>query len=98
MAFSATRGVSVTYPPAHLGRAIPNEAQTELKPVRDDNAEDIERELARDECAARRVRRDLGAPHGHDRVEMSSPNPVDDARATHPVGGGGVSTSHEEPK
>ena len=44
--------LGITYPPAHLRGAVADEAQAELEPVRDDDAEDVERELARDERAA----------------------------------------------
>ena len=72
------------YPPAHLGRAISYEAQTKLEPVRDDHAEDVESELACNECATRRVCCYFGTPYGHDSVEVTCANAVDNTSAAHP--------------
>lgn len=79
-----TTQASFTYPPPDLRGAVSNEAEAELEPVSDDDTEDVERELGGNEGAPRRVCGYLGAPHGHDGVEVTGTNTIDDARTAHP--------------
>ena len=75
----------VTYPPPHLTCPIADKAQAKLYPVCDDDSKYVQRELAGDERASRLRRRDLGAPHRDDSVEVPCADAVDQSGAKHPV-------------
>ena len=104
----STLGGCCTYPPAHLGVAVADEAQAKLEPVGDDDAEDVQRELGRDKGSAGRVGGHFCAPDGDDRVQVASADTVDDARATHPAvhksatdalrGHAGIAVEHTMPR
>ena len=74
----------VTYSPADLRRTVSNKAKAKFEPVRDDHAEDVEREFACNERSARGVCCHFRAPNRHDGVQVPCADTIDYPSAAHP--------------